>query len=71
MTTATARPEAVEEPGYLTPAQVSSLVQLSPRAIRERVRQGRFPKPARLGKTIRWQRESVYAFLADAAKGAE
>jgi predicted DNA-binding transcriptional regulator AlpA len=62
---------AAEMPGYLTTQQVQSLLQVSPRALRQMVSSGRFPKPARFGRTVRWERGVVSAHLLAASQGGQ
>ena len=49
----------------LTAREVARLLGVSERAVWAWTRAGRFPKPARLGRAVRWLRADVVAYLAD------
>jgi predicted DNA-binding transcriptional regulator AlpA len=47
------------ETDLLTIEQLAAMYQVNPRTIRRRVIDGTFPKPVKIGRSIRWNRADV------------
>lgn len=52
------------EESLITSADVASMIGCSPRTVTNLVRDGRLPKPTRIGRLVRWHRSVINSFLA-------
>ena len=59
-----------ESPQLMTVNDIAALAQISTETIRRWVRQGRFPKPRKIGRASRWPREQVEEILRNGLKDA-
>jgi excisionase family DNA binding protein len=63
------KPIVIEAPEseLLTRKQVAAILRLHERTVRTRVRSGELPEPIKVGKrSIRWRRETIEAWIAEA-----
>ncbi len=47
-----------EQPALLTPEDVARILSCSPRTVNRLATSGRIPKPVRLGRLVRWNRQT-------------
>jgi predicted DNA-binding transcriptional regulator AlpA len=60
------KPRVDRLPPFATAAEVGALVNLTPRTLRRKVLEGRFPPPIRVGKrAIRWKAPDVYGWIEE------
>jgi excisionase family DNA binding protein len=52
----------------LTADEVAGLLRVDPRTLREMRNAGEFPKPMKVGRSLRWRRRTVERFLAEAER---
>ena len=57
-------------PQLMTVNDIAALAQISTNTIQRWVREGKFPKPRKIGRASRWPRDEVDRFLNDAARAA-
>ena len=57
-------------PQLMTVNDIAALAQISTETIHRWVRQGRFPKPRKIGRASRWPREQVEEILRNGLKDA-
>lgn len=57
-------------PNLLTVNDIAAMAQISTETIHRWVRQGRFPKPRKIGRASRWPREQVEELLTKGLKAA-
>ena len=50
-------------PPVLTTQQLANALQLKPRTIRRMAAQGALPPPVRLGRVLRWDRQTILELL--------
>ncbi|MEZ4385808.1 MAG: site-specific integrase [Nannocystaceae bacterium] len=50
--------------------QFARLLQISPKALRQRAARGQVPRPFKLGKALAWTRDSVLTWLRDCGRSA-
>ena len=48
---------------------IAQMVCLSPRMIQKMVKQGRFPRPVRIGRAVRWRANDVAQWVDDLGTG--
>jgi excisionase family DNA binding protein len=52
----------------LTADEVAGLLRVDPRTLREMRNAGEFPKPMKVGRSLRWRRRTVERFLAESER---
>ncbi len=53
-----------EQPALLTPEDVARILSCSPRTVNRLATSGRIPKPVRLGRLVRWNRQIIDEWIA-------
>jgi len=59
-----------EAPQLMTVNDIAALAQISTNTIQRWVREGKFPKPRKIGRASRWPREQVEEILKNGLKDA-
>lgn len=59
----TSHPSAVEEPLLLDIKQVAAMLSISEKSIRRLLDAGKFPRPVRIGRLLRWRYKDIVAYV--------
>lgn len=57
-------------PQLMTVEDIAAMAQISSNTIQRWVREGKFPKPRKIGRASRWPRDEVERFLDSAPRAA-